>query len=177
MVAVTPPAVLDAPESGLKAVLYDGACLKRNRLVKPVAEADIGDHIPIQMHEQHEMISDHPIAKAVASHRARKTRDAKTDLLERPGKETVHFITPSAPAPDDQLVKNALDIEIERLAQKHVEILVGNVFEVAAVNSNERVEIDPRRARECDAVKIGRQLHESPQSRVTRVSKFTRARS
>ncbi len=83
----------------------------------------------------------------------------EADLVERPAEEPVHFVTPPAAPPRDELVEDRGRIAADLALELHIEILVRNVLDVTAMQTLERVRIGPRAPLELDAVEIGLKLH------------------
>jgi glyoxylase-like metal-dependent hydrolase (beta-lactamase superfamily II) len=81
----------------------------------------------------------------------------KRSLQTQP--KAIHLVAPTAAAPHDQLLKARGRIARQRTSELNIEVLVRDVFDVAAMQAGQRVEVRPGMAFEADTVEIGSEVH------------------
>src|SRR5262245_24887102 len=103
------------------------------------------------------MVADNDISSHIARYAASNARDAKANLLQRPGQQTVHLETPAAPLRQHQLVEDRSDVEPHRAPELHIQVFVGNGGEVTSMQAAQRIQIGSRLTAEPDSTQVGLQ--------------------
>ena len=91
---------------------------------------------------------------------ARGARDVEAYLGQRPSEQAVELVAPAAPSSAYDLFEDAVDIQIERRAELHIQILVRNAKRLPTVELAQAFERRFDATLVADPIEIGLKFHE-----------------
>lgn len=160
IVRIAPPAVPDRGQVSLKRVPVRRAFAQRDRINQSVAEADVADpRFAVDVDEENEVIADNRVAADVARDAACQKLNVETDRTQRLAQEAVHLIAPAAAVPRHDLFKNSFRVAGDGGPKLNVQVFVGDILCVGAMQRLEGGEIAPHAAVVTDALEIILKLH------------------
>ena len=149
-----PPAVGRLRQGEVESPLRITAGGKRQRIDDPVAETRIREIGPVEMDEKDKLIAGRGLAIGVAHHRAGVLAHVKSDRVQCPGHQPVHFVAPAAAAFAYDLLEDRRRIAPDRSSELHIEILIGDGIIVQPMNGAQSFHIGLGSALIADAAEI-----------------------
>lgn len=129
---------------------------ERDRLDHPGAESYVDEPRLTAQIDRHDEVATEMIAPlpAFARNPADEARRVEPDLGQRPVHETVHLIAPAPTAAGHELVEDAIRVEVDALAELHVDVLVRDHDRVPPMQGPQGVEVDRDRSLVADTGQI-----------------------
>jgi hypothetical protein len=110
------------------------------------------------------MIAERLVTRLLSSDATGQSHDIEADLTKCPIEQPVHLVTPAPAASMNDFLEDPLEVQIQRTAKLHVEILIRDVQEMLLMNRPETIEIRSDRALVVDAHEVVSEIHFHPAS-------------